>query len=91
MGEIAFGRSFDMLKNGQSHFALDLLAEGMKPLGLFGPVPWMFNILSSIPGLGAGLAVFVSWCGDQVEQRKKVGFPSFVSHGDCTSSNICAD
>lgn len=72
MGDVAFGNSFDMIRNGKPHFAFDLLREGMKPLGVLGPVPWAFCILTSIPGLGAGFKIFVSWCAEQVEKRKKV-------------------
>lgn len=72
MGDIAFGRSFEMLKTGKPHFALNLLKEGMAPLGLLGPVPWAFCVLTSIPGLGGGFKTFVNWCTEQVEKRKEV-------------------
>lgn len=72
MGDIAFGRSFEMLETGRPHFALNLLKEGMAPLGLLGPVPWAFCILTSIPGLGGGFKAFVEWCSEQVEKRKGV-------------------
>lgn len=72
MGDIAFGRSFEMLETGKPHFALNLLKEGMAPLGLLGPVPWAFCILTSIPGLGGGFKAFVEWCSEQVEKRKGV-------------------
>jgi hypothetical protein len=72
MGDVAFGKSFDMMKEGKRHFALDLLEGGMKPLGTLTPVPWAFCILSTIPGLGAGFNQFVAWCAQQVEERKKV-------------------
>lgn len=72
MGDVAFGKSFDMLENGKSNQALDLLAEGMKPLGVFGVAPWIFCVLTSIPGLSAGFKTFVNWSSEQVRQRKKV-------------------
>lgn len=77
MGDVAFGKSFEMLENGKPHFAFDLLREGMKPLGVLGPVPWAFCILTSIPGLGGGFKAFVSWCAEQVEKRKKVPLTTF--------------
>lgn len=72
MGDIAFGKSFGMVEDGKPHFAFDLLREGMKPLGVLGPVPWAFCVLTSIPGLGGGFKTFVSWCAEQVEKRKQV-------------------
>lgn len=76
MGDLAFGKSFDMLQAGEQHFALDLLQEAMRPAGIISPVPWLFCILTSIPGLGTGFKTFISWCAEQVEQRKKVS----ISH-----------
>ncbi|KAL4803988.1 cytochrome P450 [Aspergillus unguis] len=70
MGDVAFGRSFEMLRNGEPHFAFDLLKEGMRPLGLLGPVPWAFCLLTSIPGLGGGFKRFVAWSAEQVEKRR---------------------
>lgn len=72
MGDIAFGNSFGLLENGKMNYALDLLVEGMKPLGMFTPVPWLVCLLKSIPGFGAGFKRFESWCAEQVELRKKV-------------------
>lgn len=72
MGDIAFGKSFDMIETGKSHFALDLLSEGMKPFGVLSPVPWIFCLLTSIPGLGGGFKRFVDWSAEQVRERKKV-------------------
>lgn len=74
MGDIAFGKSFDMTQSGRPHRAFQLLREGMKPLGALGPIPWAFCILTSIPGLGSGFKEFVSWCTEQVEKRKAVYF-----------------
>jgi hypothetical protein len=49
-----------------------LLAEGMKPLGIFTPIPWIFPILLSIPGLGAGMKEFREFADAQVTARKRV-------------------
>lgn len=72
MGDVAFGSSFGLLQTGKDIPALDLLAEGMKPLGVLGPAPWIFCILTSIPGLSAGFKTFVAWAAEQVQHRKKV-------------------
>ena len=72
MGDIAFGKDFNMINSGKSHFALDLLIEGMRPLGLLGGVPWFFVILSSTPGVANDFKRFISWCGEQIALRKKM-------------------
>lgn len=90
MGDIAFGKSFEMIQNGKPHFALDLLREGMKPLGVLGPIPWAFCILTRVPGLGNGFKTFVSWCAEQVEKRKKVNFQNVetILHTDMCLNQI---
>ena len=40
MGDFAFGKSFNMLKTGRNHFAIDWLESSMYLLGVFSPVPW---------------------------------------------------
>lgn len=44
MGDLAFGRSFDCLEGGQTHWAIKLLNEGMKPAGLAFP-GWFFRFV----------------------------------------------
>lgn len=41
MGDLVFGKSFDMLSSGRAHFAMELLQSGMLPLGLLAPISWM--------------------------------------------------
>lgn len=72
MGDFTFGHSFDMLKDGESHFAVDMLREGMAPIGPFTPVPWLFVIMKSIPGLTRGWNRMLTWCYEQLTLRLKV-------------------
>lgn len=72
MGDLAFGKSFDMLKSGKTHFAMELLQQGMLPLGILGPIPWAIPIMANAPILGAGFRRFFKWCADQVEARRKM-------------------
>lgn len=51
---------------------MELLAEGMDPLGIFTPLPWIFPILHSIPGLGKGMKEFAKFSDAQVVARRKV-------------------
>lgn len=68
----AFGKPFNMLQSGKEHFAIQLLHKGQGPLAFLTPVPWMFRILTKIPGLSAGYYRFINWCEQQVDERRKV-------------------
>lgn len=72
MGDLAFGKSFDMLKNGKTHFAIELLQSGVLPLGLLTPIPWMVPVMANAPFIGSSFRRLFNWCADQVEQRRKM-------------------
>lgn len=76
MGDLAFGKSFDMLVNGKKHEAMELLHKGMLPLGMLAPVVWTIPVLAALPRLlqpsiGKGFLQFISWCSEQVEKRRQ--------------------
>ncbi|RDW77473.1 cytochrome P450-12 [Coleophoma cylindrospora] len=71
MGDLAFGRSFDMLKNGEQHHALKTLQEAMAPLGILSPLPWIFPVVHYIPGARDGIKGFIDFCDQQIEKRKE--------------------
>ncbi|KAF2501920.1 putative P450 monooxygenase [Lophium mytilinum] len=72
MGDLAFGKSFDMLKNGQSHFAIDLLNKAQGAFGLLSPAVWVFRILTRMPIISADYKAFVAWCENQMIERTKM-------------------
>lgn len=78
MGDVAFGKSFGMLETGERHFVLSLLEKGQTPLGVFGPLPWLFTILTRIPFVSRDIQTFVRWCREQRATRKTVSFSLFV-------------
>ena len=71
MGDLAFGRSFKMLESGERHWALQLLSEGMDPVGFNFPT-WFFRLLVSVPGLAAGYYKFIHFCSQQLDDRMKI-------------------
>ena len=77
MGDLTFGHSFDMLKTGKEHFLLSLLENGQKALGIIGPLPWLFIILTKIPFISAEIKTFQEWCESQMLGRKKVSIPAW--------------
>lgn len=71
MGDLGFGQPFDMLKSGKSHWAINLLNEGMDPVGFCFP-PWFFRTLLAIPGAATGYFRFINFCTKQLDDRMKV-------------------
>ncbi|MCJ1464976.1 hypothetical protein MMC07_003591 [Pseudocyphellaria aurata] len=72
MGDLAFGKSFDMLKNSCTHYIMDAFEKAMLPVGVLSPLPWIIPIFASAPIIGADFAEFIRWCGGQVETRMKM-------------------
>jgi cytochrome P450 len=68
MGDLAFGRSFDCLTSGETHWAINLLNEGMKPAGLGMPT-WFFQFIISIPGAATDYWRFIDFCSAQLAKR----------------------
>ncbi|PMD67138.1 cytochrome P450 monooxygenase-like protein [Hyaloscypha bicolor E] len=70
MGDLAFGRSFDMLISGKKHYGLEALQEGMAPLGIINPLPWAIPIFQALPQ-PAGIDQWVEFSNKQILARKK--------------------
>ena len=81
MGDLAFGKSFGMLKTGEAHYFMTKLKEGMLPLGWITPIPWILPVFAQTPIIGAGFRELLRWSGEQVENRKmlKVDVPDITS------------
>lgn len=75
MGDLAFGKSFDMLETSEEHWAIKLLNAGLEPLAFAFPV-WFFRLLTAIPGLTRDWWRFIDFCAQRVEQRLKVMVPT---------------
>ncbi|KAF7186007.1 Cytochrome P450 monooxygenase [Pseudocercospora fuligena] len=72
MGRLAFGKDYGMLQTGHLHWALDILAEGLKIGGLRLPT-WVMRILIEIPGAAAGHNKFLKFCSDELKWRVNKG------------------
>ena len=77
IGELAFEKSYGMLKEGKSHSAANILREGMALLGRITPVPWLARIAlsSPVPGVVHRWKTMVQWSGKQLEERLEVRVP----------------
>ncbi|RDW74721.1 cytochrome P450 [Aspergillus mulundensis] len=69
MGDMAFGKSFDMLVNGEDTYFLTALHGDMTSVGLFGRMQWLFPFFKSIPGLNSQYLKFWEFLHAQVGNR----------------------
>ena len=72
MGDLAFGKSFDMLKTGRPHHFMSVMADGIRLLGVLNPLTWVIPIFAATPILGADYRELLRWSGEQADQRKKM-------------------
>lgn len=72
MGAVGFGKQFHMLEDGVEHSAIKGLHDQMTALGILSSIPWFLSMVGKIPGLAGSYALFTGWCGEQVEEKKKV-------------------
>ena len=81
MGDLMFGKSFDLLTSGKQHYAVDMLQKGLDILGPLRPVPWLFILLGSIPSLKADYNRLIAWTSASVRDRisRKVAVPDLMS------------
>ena len=75
MGEFAFGKSFNMLRDEKWHEAVAMLRRAMRLLGPLSPVPWLaqigFTILPWFWVIGDWHAM-LDWCRERMSERIKV-------------------
>jgi cytochrome P450 family 628 len=55
---------------------IELLQEGMAPLGVVTPIPWLLILLQDIPGVASGPKKFIKYHMEQVAARKTVNISS---------------
>ena len=75
MGDLAWGKSFGMLRDGIKHYFMVTLHGDMKNVGLFSHLVWLFPIFKAIPILNSEHKMFWKWINTQVAERKQVCEP----------------
>lgn len=80
MGQLAFGRDYNMLGSGERHWAMDLLTDSMSASPPKPPL-WLFRLLVAIPGLAPGFHKFLKFCTDELKWRVE----HKPEHNDITS------
>jgi hypothetical protein len=69
MGEVGFGKDINNLVTGVEHSAIKGVHAHMTMLSIMSTVPWLLNVLSSIPGAAAGYSGFFSFCAGQIREK----------------------
>jgi hypothetical protein len=76
MGDLSFGKSFNMLVDGKDAYILKQLHADMRSIGLFSHLTWLFPFVKRIPGLNTEYLKFWTWVGESVKSRIQVSsFP----------------
>ncbi|KAF2130546.1 putative benzoate 4-monooxygenase cytochrome P450 [Dothidotthia symphoricarpi CBS 119687] len=71
MGEVGLGKDFNNLTSGVEHGAIQGVHDHMTMLGILSTVPWLLNVLSSIPGAASGYTDFFNFCSSEIREKNK--------------------
>ncbi|CAH0015559.1 unnamed protein product, partial [Clonostachys rhizophaga] len=71
MGDLAFGRSFNMLRDGAAHKYMKSSHDNMLTATAFSHLVWIFPIVKKIPVLNYGHVQLQKWLTEQVKQRRE--------------------
>jgi tryprostatin B 6-hydroxylase len=69
MGDLAFGKSFNMLLDEGWHYSIAMLREFMSMQGPVSPVPWLVRLGFGLPGLANGWKRWVEFCRHLMTER----------------------
>ncbi|EFX00659.1 cytochrome p450 monooxygenase [Grosmannia clavigera kw1407] len=69
MGDLSFGKSFNMLQHGVRHYFMKSLHSDMDNLGLFSHLLWLFPIFKATPILNTEHHRFWAFVRTQVHER----------------------
>ncbi len=81
MGNLAFGKSFNMITEGEEAYFLKTIRTDMTNIGYLKHMPWIFPIVMNIPLLNANNKKFWAWIEQQFLERSVVSARLLDSHG----------
>ena len=84
MTDIHYGQSLGMLKNGKDHYAIELSHAGVAVMGPLTPVPWLCQLLMSIPGAQKEWQAYQVWAHEELQSRIKVCDPAGRNALECS-------
>lgn len=76
MGDLSFGKSFNMLLDGVKHYFMISLHADMTVIGYLSHLPWLFPFFKITPIVNAEHLKFWKWLGIQVQERRAVKSPT---------------
>ncbi|CVL12932.1 related to pisatin demethylase cytochrome P450 [Fusarium proliferatum] len=71
MGDLSFGKSFDLLESGVEHHFFTESHKTQGFMGAFRRMVWFFPLVSSIPIVNKSYLAFQAYVRNQVETRRK--------------------
>lgn len=86
MGDLAFGKSFNMLNDGVAHHYMELMHKATVFGTSFGRFPWAFLLSQHIPIVNIQHNNFLKWLKNQVKKRTEVTYPHTLG---CTRLTYC--
>lgn len=78
MGDLAFGKPFDMLKDGVVHDYMKVVHTNMMAIGAFSHLIWLFPIIKAIPMLNRHNELFQKWLYQHVRERREVSIVTLI-------------
>lgn len=74
MGQFAFSKSFNNLREKRLHEAIRMIRSGMSLIGPFTPVPWLVRIgvENPVTTIARDLHKLLRWCSEQMDERINV-------------------
>ena len=89
VGDIVFSVDFNMVRSGKKYFAAELLSAGFKPVGYINPIPWLFVLLTAIPGILGPWFRLVNRSQQETVRRLKVSWDPILVLRSTTSNVPC--
>ncbi|EWG42531.1 hypothetical protein FVEG_04308 [Fusarium verticillioides 7600] len=71
MGDLAFGKSFNMLNDGVKHYYMELTQMSTLWGSPIGRASWLYLLVKDIPILNRQIVQFLKWLRKHVDQRTK--------------------
>lgn len=72
VGEVGFSKDFGNLTTGVEHSAIKPIHEHIKVFGVLSPIPWLMNVLGSIPGAANIYTEIFDICANEIRAKQKV-------------------
>lgn len=72
MGNLAFGKTFDMIRDGKESYFLQTIRTDMGVIGYLKHQPWLFPLFAKTPLVNNNHLAFWKWIEDRMTERIEV-------------------